>query len=187
MIKGYNLSNGIPKNKLFVKLSPGISEVRRDFIANGIRSYFRGDFTVLLDKEAALTTVDNSLVLFDLFVILVGSIALILAFFLLLISTTQNLTESIWEYGCLRAIGLTKTQGLRLYLYEQYAVTTSSLLLGFCVGYLLATVVGAQFAIFIELPYEVLLPRGLLVAMVVMALVTTYLAVYYPVIAVNKR
>ena len=63
----------------------------------------------------------------------------------------------------------------------------SSLVLGFFVGYLLATVVGAQFAIFIELPYEVLLPKGLLSAMVIMALVTTYLAVYYPVMEVNKR
>ena len=59
--------------------------------------------------------------------------------------------------------------------------------MGFFVGYILATIVGAQFAIFIELPYEVLLPVGLLAAMVVMALTTTYLAVYFPVAEVNKR
>lgn len=187
MIKSYDISHGIPKNKLFVKLSPTITQSRRDYLANGIRSYFRGDFTVLLDKHAALSTVQDSLVLFELFVVLVGTIALLLAFFLLLISTTQNIRQSVWEYGCLRAIGLTQQQGLRLYLYEQYAVTVSSLVLGFFVGYLLATVVGAQFAIFIELPYEVLLPKGLLSAMVIMALVTTYLAVYYPVMEVNKR
>lgn len=177
----------MPKNKLFVKLKPGITQERRDYIANGIRSYFRGDFTVLLDKQVALSTVSNSLVLFELFVVLVGAIALTLAFFLLLISTTQNIRESVWEYGCLRAIGLSQAQGLRVYLYEQYAVTFSSLILGFFVGYILATVVGAQFAIFIELPYEVLLPAGLLWAMVIMALATTYFAVYFPVTEVNKR
>lgn len=185
--KKYDLRHGVPKNKLFVKLKPGISQDRRDYIANGIRSYFRGDFTILLDKELALSTVEESLVLFELFVLVVGAIALILAFFLLLISTTQNIRESVWEYGCLRAIGLSQAQGLRVYLYEQYAVTFSSLILGFFVGYLLATVVGAQFAIFIELPYEVVLPVGLLWAMVIMALATTYLAVYYPVKEVNRR
>jgi hypothetical protein len=34
------------------------------------------------------------------FVGIVGVIALILAFFLLLISTTQNIKENVWEYGC---------------------------------------------------------------------------------------
>lgn len=124
-------------------MKPDITSERRDFVANGIRSYFRGDFTVLLDKHVALSTVKDSLILFELFVALVGAIALILAFFLLLISTTQNIKESVWEYGCLLAIGLNRAQGLRVYLYEQYAVTFSSLILGFFVGYILATVVGA--------------------------------------------
>lgn len=141
--------------------------------------------TFLFDKKETLSTVEGSMILFDLFVILVGSIALILAFFLLLISTTQNIRESIQEYGALRAIGLNKAQGMRVYLYEQYAVILSSLLLGSMVGYLLATVVGAQFALFIEVPYEVILPWTLLIAMVLMALITTYLAVYYPVTTIN--
>jgi len=62
---------------------------------------------------------------------------------LLKISTNQTVHENIWEYGCLRAIGLTKSQGMRLFLYEQFVVILSSLVLGSVVGFLLATVVAA--------------------------------------------
>jgi hypothetical protein len=101
------MSNNVPKYKMFVKLDPKIGDERRDFIANGIRSSFRNDMTILLDKEVAFRAVENSLLMFEIFVGLVGTIALILAFFLLLISTTQNIKENVWEYGCLRAIGIT--------------------------------------------------------------------------------
>jgi hypothetical protein len=50
LTKNYNLTNNIPKYKMFVKLSPDISDDRRDFIANGIRATFKTDATVLLDK-----------------------------------------------------------------------------------------------------------------------------------------
>ena len=73
---------------MFVKLHPNITDSRRDQLANDIRSYFKDDKTVLLDKKVALKAVANSLLLFELFVGLVGVIALTLAFFLLLISTT---------------------------------------------------------------------------------------------------
>lgn len=45
--------------------------------------------------------------LLELLVIIVGLVALVLAFFLLLISTSQNIKENIWELGVLRAVGLT--------------------------------------------------------------------------------
>jgi hypothetical protein len=88
LVKGYNLTNNIPKYKMFVKLDPSISDDRRDFIANGIRATFKSDATVLLDKQVAFKAVEKSLLLFEIFVGLVGTIALVLAFFLLLISTT---------------------------------------------------------------------------------------------------
>lgn len=118
LISEYNFTNGVPKYKLFVKLDNTISEERRDYIANGIRSYFKDDQTVLLDLQFAMKSVTSSLQLFQIFVGVVGAIALILAFFLLMVSTTQNIKENVWEYGCLRAIGLNKKQGLAVFMYE---------------------------------------------------------------------
>ena len=54
MIKSYNLTKGIPKSKIFIKMSPDASQERRDFVSNGVRSFFRDDITVILDIRLAL-------------------------------------------------------------------------------------------------------------------------------------
>lgn len=41
-----------------------------------------------------------------MFVGVIGFISLTIAFFLLVVSTTSNIRENVWEYGCLRAIGI---------------------------------------------------------------------------------
>lgn len=87
-IADYDFVNGIPKYKIFVKLAPNITNDRREYIANGIRSYFKGDGTVLLDLNFTLTSIESSILLFKIFVGVIGVIALTLAFFLLLVSTT---------------------------------------------------------------------------------------------------
>jgi len=51
--------------------------------------------------------------------------------------------ENVWEYGCLRAMGFTKIQGMRAFMYEQYAVIISSLFIGSVVGLIVAAVVTA--------------------------------------------
>jgi ABC-type antimicrobial peptide transport system permease subunit len=143
MISSYNFTEDVPKYKLFIKLAPNIDADRRQQIADGVRSYFRDEMTILLDLKDAMSAVNTSLNLFQVFVALVGFIALTLAFFLLLVSTTQNVKENIWEYGCLRAMGFTKLQGMRSFMYEQYAVIISSLFLGSLVGLIVAAVVTA--------------------------------------------
>lgn len=187
LTQSYNFTYNNPKYKMWVKLSPNITEDRIEQIADGIRSYFRDDRTILIEQGAALKEVNSTLVLFDLFVGLVGAIALTLAFFLLLVSTTQNVRENVWEYGCLRAMGYTKAQGMRTFMYEQYAVVVSSLILGSAVGLIVASVVTAQFFLFTEVPFTLEFPKELLYVMTGMALVTTFIAVYVPVNEVNKR
>lgn len=49
---------------MFVKLDPNIDDKRRNFIANGIRSFFKDDITILLDKKVLLDSIDSSLMLF---------------------------------------------------------------------------------------------------------------------------
>lgn len=117
---------------------------------------------------------------------MVGSIALILAFFLLLVSTTSNIRENSWEYGCLRSMGLTKREGLKCYLYEQYSLILSALLLGFLVGLALSCMVTAQAFLVIQLPFKLEFPWLILVAMCCLALVTTFFAVYIPVSRINE-
>ena len=76
--------------------------------------------------------------MFQVFVMFVGVIALTLAFFLLLVSTAQNMRDATQEYGCLRAIGLSVHQGRRMFMYEQYGLILSALALGTVTGIVLA-------------------------------------------------
>jgi len=64
ILSQYNFTYGVPKYKVFVKLDNSISVERRDYIANGIRSYFKDDQTVLLDLSFAMKSVTSSLNLF---------------------------------------------------------------------------------------------------------------------------
>jgi ABC-type antimicrobial peptide transport system permease subunit len=138
LVFGYNFTNNIPKEMLFVTLDPDISDDRRNFIANGIRSYFRDDLTVLIDKKSFLEYIMNILMMLELFVIIVGLIALILTFFLLLISTSSNVKENVWELGVLRAIGLEQKQIQRVFMFEAFTVVLSALMLGIIVGLVVA-------------------------------------------------
>lgn len=103
---------------LWVKLDPEISAERRDFVSNGIRSYFLDDTNVLLDIEATRQSISGALLYMQFLIVVIAVIALTIAFYLLLVSTTSNIQENVWEYGCLRAVGLSTSKGMRLYMYE---------------------------------------------------------------------
>lgn len=187
LISQYNFTNSVPKGGLFVKLDPSITQQRRDFVANGIRSFFRTPTTVLFDMKVEKDALDQAVNVLNIMVLVVGAISFILAFFLLLVSTTTNIRENVWEYGCLRSMGLTKSEGMRCFLHEQYTLILSSLLLGTFVGFLLSCMVTSQFFLFIQLPFKLEFPWYILITMIVMALVTTLLAVVIPVRSVNKK
>ena len=72
---------------------------------------------------------------------IIAAISLFIAFFLLLVASTQNVNDAIWEYGVLRSMGLTKSEGMRIFIYEAFIVVISAALLGTLNGFLTATTV----------------------------------------------
>ena len=104
-----------------------------------------------------------------------------------MISTTQNINEAIWEYGVLRSMGLTKLEGRRIFMYEAFMVVLSAAILGFTVGLIVTAMVTSQFYLFIEQPIDIEWPYWLLTSMLIVALVTTFIAVYLPIVSVNKK
>ena len=120
-------------------------------------------------------------------VYIIGAISLTIAFFLLLISTTQNVKDAIWEYGVLRACGVSMEEGQRIAMYEAYIVVIAAAILGTSVGFLTAVTIGVQFYMFIELPLEVEFPSYLMTGLIVIALITTWFAVKIPMKSVNEK
>jgi ABC-type antimicrobial peptide transport system permease subunit len=71
-------------------------------------------------------------------------------------------------------------------MYEQYSIILASLFLGTIVGFVLSSVVTAQFFLFMEFPFELNFPYALLYTMVIMSILTTFYAVWVPVSEVNN-
>jgi ABC-type antimicrobial peptide transport system permease subunit len=172
---------------LFINLNKSISNDQRGVVTNGIRAFFKDDLTLLLDKKEISESLQSSLSMMQIFVTIVGFICLTLSFFLLLISTTANIKENLWELGVLRAVGLNQDQSRRVFMYEAFAVIFGALLLGIVVGLTIALTLTAQFYLFIELPFKLAFPTMLFVSMIVMSLGTTFFAVWIPVKDVNKK
>jgi ABC-type antimicrobial peptide transport system permease subunit len=188
LIKPYgNFTDGLPKDYLFINLNKSISKDERGVVTNGIRAFFKDDLTLLLDKKEISESLQSSLDLMQIFVTIIGFICLTLSFFLLLISTTANIKENMWELGVLRAVGLSQDQSRRVFMYEAFAVIFGALLLGIVVGLTIALTLTAQFYLFIELPFKLAFPTMLFVSMIIMSLGTTFFAVWIPVKDVNKK
>lgn len=142
---------------------------------------------IVVDLNKFLLTIDSTLQLLQLFIVVVGSIAFIITFFLLIVSTTSNIRENMWEFGVLRAIGLKKHQIIRVYLYESLAVTITACLLGLVIGFLLALTLSLQFNLFLELPFFMAFPYALTFTMLGLAVVTTVVGTVVPLNNVNRQ
>ena len=188
-IKDYQFYDNIPKHKMFVKLADGISADKQNEVVNGLRNKLgSGNRTIVMFQLRDIKEATETFrVIFEIFVALIGAIALIISFFLLLTSTTQNITEAVWEYGVLRSVGLTMAEGKRIFMYENFLVMATSGLLGIIVGLITILMVTTQFYLFIELNWEIEFPWWLFLCMFVTSIATTWLSVEIPMKSVNKK
>lgn len=76
---------------------------------------------------------------------------------------------------------------MKSFMFEQYSVIISSLILGTMVGFIVASIVTAQFFLFMEFPFALDFPAELVYVMYGMAILTTFYAVYVPVNEVNNK
>jgi ABC-type antimicrobial peptide transport system permease subunit len=144
------------------------------------------DQPVIVDVVSIIDSLKTVNITFTFVVGVIGLISLILTFFLLLVATTSNIKDNIWEYGVLRSMGVTRVEGKRIFMYEAFLVIVAAGILGILIGIVVACLVTAQFNMFLELPFSLDFPFWLVLILCTVALVTTYLAVHYPVISVNK-
>ena len=154
---------------------------------NGIRNILTDRTIVIIQARNVDESLKSFGVIFNVFIAVIAFIALTIAFFLLLISTTQNIQEAVWEYGVLRSMGLTQLEGRRIFMYEAFMIVCTAQILGFLVGLIITAMVTAQYYLFIEQRIEIEWPTPLLISMLVVSLVTTFIAVYIPIKTVNTK
>lgn len=177
----------IPKSILYVKLASNVTAERKQFIMNGVKSFFKGQEMRLFDAQELIAIVTSTRVIFEVMMGFVAAIAFVFTYFFVKVSAHQNLSENVWEYAQLRAIGLKASQGVRLCLYEQYIVISAAIVLGLAGGTFLSAVVTASFFLFTESEFHLTLPMELVLAVVTLGLTTTFFAVYTPIQKVNRE
>lgn len=95
-----------PKQTLLVRMRAGASKLDREDVINGLRNFIPDSTVLVFDTHALLDATDVAVSMLVLFFNIVAAIAVFLCFFLLWLSFTANVRENAWEFGVLRAVGL---------------------------------------------------------------------------------
>ena len=175
------------KQRLLIKLKADPSLAEREMIMNGLRNFISDSFTIVLDTIDLLSTTNVATVLLLLFFNVVAIIAATLCFFVLWLSFTANIKENSWEFGVLRAIGLSAAQVIRVYIYEALCIILAALVLGSMSGLLIAVTLTLQFDLFSEMPFHFDFPYGLFIFVVIMSAVIAVLGSFLPANEIRKK
>ncbi len=114
------------------------------------------DHLVAFDGVTFMEDIEERMHMLDFFNIAISLVCFALGFFQLIVSISANIRDSMWELGVLRAIGMTNQEILKLTIYESLANNLSSIILGFLIGLAISVSLVAQFLIFLELPFVVI-------------------------------
>jgi ABC-type antimicrobial peptide transport system permease subunit len=180
--------DNIRKQHLLIKFYEGTPRDLRESVFFGLKNFINVDVdntrSVFVDEliDSAKTAAD----ILEYFFLVVGLIALILAFFLVWTSFYCNIKDNLCEYGIMRAIGVNQSQSTRVYLYEASSLILASIIIGTMVGVVISTTLVLQFNLFSELPFQSNFPIKLYLIMCVTGFVLGLLGSYYPTHQVNK-
>jgi ABC-type antimicrobial peptide transport system permease subunit len=176
-----------PKTKLSVRFIEGTTSLQREVIVNGLRTFVDNDLTQVIVTQDLVDSTNTAIELLNLFFTLVSIIAVTLCFFVLWLSFTSNVNENSWEFGVLRAVGLTQARTFRLYVYEALSLIISAILLGSSVGILVSITLTLQFNLFTEFPFKFAFPYTLFFVVLAMSLLVAVLGSYLPARLLGKR
>ena len=185
-----NVSNktfdGVRKRQMILRYKEGASKELKDMVFFAMNNYIGGlnCFTIQLDDIIDIAQNVKNIIGYILLVL--GIIALILSFFLIWISFYSNIRENIAEYGIMRSIGITKSQSVRIYLYEAATIILSSIIIGTFIGVVVSISLILQFDVFLELPFVFNFLFELYFILIIIGLALGLLGSYYPTYAVNN-
>ena len=189
-IKKENLSNstldGIRKKRFILKYNDNVSKELKDMVYFGMKNYIEGLNVFSIQLAQIINTIVKIKKVIEYILLVLGIIGLILSSFLICISFYNNIRENIVEYGIYRSIGVTKSQSVRIYLYEALAIIITSIIIGTFVGVVISSLFILQFDIFLELPFIFNFPYKLYIILVISGFLLGLLGSYFPTYAVNS-
>ena len=149
-------------------------------LSNFDRVYFKEDNSLVTDTQSLVNAAEQSLAMLLIFFTIVGVVALLLCFFILVLSVTANVRENKWELGVLRSLGLSQHEVVFIYVAESFVVVLSSMIIGVCLGIAVSITLTLQMNVFLEIPFKYEFPWVLFSVMFSMGLVTSIFGSYFP-------
>ena len=147
--KHQNYTYGIPKTKLFVSLIEGITPHQRQIVKNAISSLVDNESSndiqnrvFVIDTIEETEKIRSTMDLLKILTLLVSLIALTLALFMLIVTISSNIQDSVYEIAVLRSMGMTSKEIVNVYVLEALSNNIAAIILGFCVGALVSATLG---------------------------------------------
>jgi len=175
------------KAALRVRMSSRHTQSDREIIINGLRNYVKDSTTQIFDTQDILDSTQVAVNLLNLFFYIVSVISVILCFLVLWLSFTANVNENAWEFGVLRAIGLTANAVIRMYVYEALCLILSSVIIGSTIGILVSVTLTLQFNLFTQLPFTFDFPYILFSSVLIMSILVAIAGSYFPALTIKRK
>jgi len=172
---------------LFVKVDDSSSILDRDDVINGLKTFIKDDLIFIANTKDILKSTETAILILNVFFYVVAFIVIILCFFLLFVSFTTNVNENAWEFGVLRAIGMTSFQVIRVYIYEAMSIVLASVMIGFIIGDMVSVTLSLQACLFSELPFTFDFPTILFFSVFGMSVAVAILGSYLPARVLQKK
>lgn len=174
------------KGQLLVKLQ-GATRDDREFIINGLKNFVDHDLILVSDTTELIESTAFAVDLLMVFFYAVTLIAIFLCFFVLWLSFANNVRENSWEFGVLRAVGLTKGEVISIYIFEALAIILASVLLSTLIGVAVAWTLTLQYSLFNQMPIHLYFPYTLFVLLLVASVAVGILGSWLPARALAKK
>ena len=176
----YEFKDDIPKDTVIVKTREGLDEETTNDIKFGMMQFVQDSTVIVSDKFSLNVFFDGITMPFLAYTYFVALMILLLSFFMMIVSFSQKMRDLEWEQGVLRAIGLTETQGKKIFYYETICIITTSFAAGISVGMFATLLTSALFSMMTELPLSTVIPGTLLIFILIVIAVATFIAVCIP-------
>ena len=149
----------IPMKDCFIKFSADSTDFQIEEFMSDLNSILGKNVVVnelrIYDKSTSVATINGRYGLAA-----VSIAAMLLCFFVLIVSFESNVKDNSWEYGVLRSLGFTKTLLTRLYIYEALCIVVSATVLGTLNGCIVGFMFCMQTNVFLEMPWKFDFPSG---------------------------
>lgn len=180
-------SNSLVKDTIFIKMVDGATRNDRSKLTNSLLAVIEDTNLFLFDTISFAEDMQKTMKLVEFFNFITSMICFILGGFQLIMTIAANINDSMWELGVLRSMGCTRAMITRIMVYELISNTLSAMTIGYSSGILVSILAIAQFHVTVELPLQVNLPQGMLMAVGICAIGSLVLGAKYGTTTLYKK